>query len=360
MRSPLKIAIDLRPLLTPFESGVTVYTKEMVRAFLAMPEVQVELFYQARRRCQKIHDIFPSARHIPLSNTLFHLKWMSGFRALPVGYFVTPPDLIFIPDRRPFYTLDIPLFMTVHDSVPEDYSWTLSLKSLLWHKIFPLKNLIKMCSGILVPSLTVRTELSRFSLPKEVTYEGATLAKKMEKPEMAEEILKRPFFLAISPMDPRKRLEWIYKSAEKFPKMNFVIAGIKKGDKRFTSKLLNGFLLKKSLKNLIFLEEITEGEKLWLLKNAVALLALSKYEGFDLPVLEAVKARCPVVMSDIAVHNELYKSSTQISSLDELFVAIYVALHGNAKIPVQRGKYSWELSAKRALLFFLRVLVNKN
>lgn len=350
----MRLAIDLRPLLDPFESGVTVYTKAMVAELLRQKDWHLDLFYQARERSERLHTLFPQARHIPISNSWYHLRSLFRFPRLPKGYFPREPDLIWLPDRRPFYRTEIPLVMTVHDLTPEKCWKALSFKSLIWHKIFRLKRLLELCDGVLVPSETTAADLRAgfAKLPMRVTYEGANLAKEEERPKFAKRITKRPFFFAISPADPRKRISWIVYLARRFPKLNFVIAGLKENDRRFSKIRMS------ERENLFLLGQISEGEKLWFFKRAKALLALSTYEGFDLPVLEAVRAKCPVIMSDISVHQELYKTpECLISDRHELFTKIN---QSEWKVPVPRRKYSWSVAAKRALFFFSGVIADKN
>jgi glycosyltransferase involved in cell wall biosynthesis len=344
----MRVAVDLRVLIEPFESGISVYAKAMVLEMQKIKGVELELFYQARERCERVHKMFPKVQHVPISTMWHRMKSLLRFPVLPEGYFKKRPDIIWLPNRKEFYRTDIPVVMTVHDLVPERYGWTMSWKGRVLHKVFSLKRLLKLCDGVLVPTSSVGVSLPR-GIKKEVTYEGVELAKKVEVPKRAKQFSKRPFFLTISPADPRKRLEWTIEMARAFPKMNFVIAGMKQGDKRF------GRFRVKEAKNLFLLGRVTEREKLWLLRHARALLALSHYEGFDLPILEAVTAKCPVIMSNIAVHNELYRG-TFVDSLDDLKAAIY----GGAKIAQPRGDYSWESAAKRSLLLFRNVISNKN
>ncbi len=345
-----RLAVDLRPLLEPHESGVTVYTKGMLEALLKESDVELDLFYQARERCERIHTLFPSVRHLAYSNTVFHLKSFFTFPVLPKAYFLKKPDLIWIPDRRPFYRSNIPLVMTIHDKVPEKFPHTLSVKSRVWHRIFPLQRLLLLCSGLLAPSSTTAVEL-RTKLPIEVTYEGVAPAAPATPPAGAKTLLKRPLFLTISPADPRKRADWLLALAQAHPKLHFVWVGLKKGDKRFKKLTL------KPKKNLFLYEAITEGEKTWFFQNSRALLALSAYEGFDLPVLEAVQAKCPVLLSDIAVHHELYK--TRRPMIKE-FKELHAALLRKGEIPTPRGRYTWEAAARRALLLFRRVVFHKD
>jgi len=348
----LRIGIDLRPLLDENESGVAVYTRSMLDIFMKKKNIVCDLFYQSAIESKKIQKLFPEARHIKISNTLFHIKSLYRFQKLPENYFIKKPDLIWLPDRRPFYISSIPLVMTIHDLVPENNPESLSLKSKIWFRIFSLNRLLELCNGVICPSYTTASALN-YNLKKVVTYEGADLAK--SEKQIAKVEKKTPFFLVISPADPRKRLDWVEKMAIEFPKANFVIAGLKNNESRFKRKRI------KKLKNIIFLGQFSEPEKKWLLTHTLALLALSKNEGFDLPVLEAVKAKCPVIMSNISVHKELYKSPECIvSDLSDLRLAIYNAIKKRGKIPKPRCEYSWEKASEKALLFFRSIVVNEN
>ncbi len=349
-----RIAIDLRPLLDPHESGVTVYTKSVVSRLIQDASVEWLLFYQAKHRCERIHQLFPSVRHVAHSNTIFHLKSLFRFPVLPSTYFEEQPDLLWMPDRRPFYRCPFPVVMTVHDRIPESQRSSLSFKSKIWHSFFPLKRLLTLTDGLLFPSLTV-SQAVRSRKPKEVTYEGVESFKTAVRPEaLSKKIKSKSFFLALSPADPRKRLEWILRAAQRFPKMDFVIAGYKKNDQRFKKMKIQ------KLENLHFLSFVTEEEKAWLYQNATALLSLSRDEGFDLPVLEAVHAKCPVLLSDIPVHNELYKDAEWIKTEEDLWKSLYLAQSSSLKVPQPRGGYTWEKTTKRSLLFFLRVLFHKD
>lgn len=355
MEKKLRIAVDLRSLMEPFESGVTVYTKAILNRLLKNhPEIEWQLFYQGRKRIPAIHQLYPQVRHIQKSNTLFHLKCIITTPKLPLDFFSEQPDLLWMPDRRPFYKASFPIVMTVHDLIPEHQAGNFSIKGRIWHKLFSLKKLLRGVSGILTPSLTVSQSI-RTKLPKEVTYEGADLAPQMTEPKsFPKKWLKEGFFLMIAPADPRKHLDWVFSAVERFPRLNFVIAGWKENDKRFKRQK------KKNTRNCFFLNHISEEEKKWLLKNTRALLALSSEEGFDLPVLEAVTAKCPVLLSEIPVHHELYKEAEWVKNKEDLLRILYMSNQTALKIPTPRGIYTWDKASERILLFFLRVLRNKN
>lgn len=341
----MRIAIDLRTLLEPYESGVAIYTKEITRALLKIKDLDLDLFYQAREKCERIHKLFPKARHIAISNTTFHLKSLLRFPNLPKDYFEKTPDIIFIPDRRPFYKTETPVVMTVHDYVPERFTHTLSFKGVMWHKIFSLNRLKKLLNGLTFPTESVAQE-QELKLPHTVTYEGARL-NETEK-EMK---LPQDFILGIMPSDPRKRGEWVLKLAKELPSKNFVIAGRKPNDPRFKSTH------EEEITNLHFTGQFSEEEKRHLLNRANCLLAISEYEGFDLPILEAVQANCPVIMSDIPVHRELYSEGTFIKTYEQLKSAIELNQY---KVPVAKQQFTWESAAERLLLFLNGIVVNKD
>lgn len=358
MQNKIKIAIDLRPLMDPNESGVTVYIKAIVDELLKNhPEIEWILFYQASKRVEHIHTRYPQVLHLKRSNALFHLHYLLGRPSLPKNDFPVQPDLLWLPDRRPFYKTEFPCVMTVHDLIPEHQRANFSWKGRLWHRFFHLKKLLKNMSGILTPSLMVAQNI-KTKLPKEITYEGADLAVEEEcPPGIPKDRIKEGFFLMIAPADPRKHWDWVFAAAKRFPKLHFVFVGWKEKDHRFRA------IKKEKLPNAVFLASVTEAQKKWLLKKAEALLALSSEEGFDLPVLEAVHAKCPVILSDIPIHRELYKANQWIKTEEDLCRTLYMfSIQGgrSLEVPKPRGAYTWEKASQRTLLFFLRILQNKD
>lgn len=86
----ITIAIDLRPLLDPCESGVKVYTREMLQAFRTLP-CQILPFYTKQKK-----DVFLEAEWIKTCNSLnilsypfYQKKWEHQ------------ADVLWYPDRRP-------------------------------------------------------------------------------------------------------------------------------------------------------------------------------------------------------------------------------------------------------------------
>jgi len=341
----LVIAVDCRALIEERVSGVSVYTDSVISELNKLSDVKLQLFYQHARRADHLHVKYPEIKWIKRSSTLFHFKWLLGNPMPDLGL---SPDVFWLPDRRPFYRTSVPVVMTVHDMVPLRNPQSLSLKSRLWHRLFSTKKLLRRVDGVICPSFTVEQEIPRKML-RCVTYEGARIG----RPGKAIKNLKN-FSLMLAPADPRKRFKWMIRLAKEFPKDKFVWAGVKPDDDRFKKNK------SKLPRNIHRFHQISDEKKNWLLRNANLLFALSEYEGFDLPVLEAVRAKTPVILSNISVHQELYKGVNFINTYDDLRTEYLRSRQNSLPIPIPRGNYTWEAAAKRTLLFLRRVVENKN
>ena len=111
----------------------------------------------------------------------------------------------------------------------------------------------------------------------------------------------------------------------------------------------------------IFTGFVAEKEKAVLLKNALTLVLPSLHEGFGIPVLEAMQAGCPVVVSknsslpEVAGQAAVYIDN--LLSVDSIFQAMLkmVELDKNKRKELiskgykQAQKFSWQKAAQKTL-----------
>ena len=114
---------------------------------------------------------------------------------------------------------------------------------------------------------------------------------------------------------------------------------------------------------------VDEAQKAAILKGSSAFVNLSLYEGFGIPVLEALRCKVPILVSDIAVFRELLGDNAffvdpyDISSIANGMKRV-VHLSDKDDYPeklfILSQNFSWEKCAKEVLLTFLRVVFDKN
>jgi glycosyltransferase involved in cell wall biosynthesis len=106
-------------------------------------------------------------------------------------------------------------------------------------------------------------------------------------------------------------------------------------------------------KKVVFLGYITEPEKYMLYKHAYAFLFVSLYEGFGVPILEAMASKTPVITSNCSSMKEIAEqASLQVNPLDIADIADKISLLNDAAIRnkcIKNGmdlveKYTWNNS----------------
>lgn len=118
--------------------------------------------------------------------------------------------------------------------------------------------------------------------------------------------IDRDYFLYIGDMRPNKNLLNALKAFKKFSESNesvfFYIAGNKSWD--YTN--LKKYVDENGLGDRVFfLGFISDEEKGQLYKNAKALIFVSLYEGFGIPIVEAASYGCPVITSNCSSMKEI-------------------------------------------------------
>ncbi len=240
--------------------------------------------------------------------------------------------------------------MTIHDVSymlrPRAYSWAYCA----YYRIMtPLA--AKRARKIVTVSQFSKSEISKYlHVPSQkisVIYNG------VRQGELLPREKTEKYLLAVGSLMPRKNIKRLLEAYSKMKDADFelwIVGGI---DASFADAELNVY---KHAKGIRMLGYVPADELMQLYRNATAYINPSLYEGFGIPLIEAMTQECAVVVSDIPVFHEVCdKAAIYFNPLDitDIQEKINRIMHDEllrrqlVKEGTQRvARFSWEQSAR--------------
>jgi len=256
--------------------------------------------------------------------------------------------------------------ITIHDVVfkysPESYS-LFSRIYLNWATKFAVKH----ANNIIVPSEKTREDLIKFYKADKTKIHVIPLGFSANKAHISEDesqkflhkhkLEKGKYFLCIGRIEYKKNTDNLIKAFMEFAKNNSEIKLVLSGFPGYRGKEMLRGIPADLEERIIRTGYIGETEKNILLKNTLAFIFPSRFEGFGIPLLEAMNAGCPILASDIPTSREialdnalffttedpdsLVKLMRDITENDDMRVQCTKYHEENLK------KYSWSLRASQ-------------
>ncbi len=259
---------------------------------------------------------------------------------------------------------------TIHDLVAFHHPQTIPLKYAYYMR-FLIRLMIKKASGILTDTEFIRNEIihafhideSRiFAVPIAVAdlFRPVTDAEKIRQVKRRYGIKKR-YFLHVGNIEPRKNLSNLFKACrlvwEKLRKdFQLVVVG-KKGwlyGDIFATLRESGIA-----SDVVFTGYVKEKDIPVLYSGAEFFVFPSVYEGFGLPVLEAMRCGAPVMtshvssMPEVAGDAALYVNPYNIEDIAEKILALAYNKTLRERLRekgfIQASKFSWKETARKTL-----------
>lgn len=253
--------------------------------------------------------------------------------------------------------------------------------NLIRIKIFAKQACKKAVKIVAISNATKQDIEHIFNIPSNkitVSYCGG-LPSNYTKPQYSianinpECIIKNPFLLFISTIEPRKNIITIIHAFEKFldktnSDMKLVLAG-RRGWK--CDSIYDAVEQSKYRNSIIMPGFISDLDKSYLLSNAKAFVYPSLYEGFGIPILEAMTYNLPVITTDVSsmpevggdaafyINNpydtdELEKAMEKVVNLTPQELEKY-----NERMEVQVAKFSWVKNAHEMMELMVNEGLNK-
>ncbi len=368
----MTIAVDVRCLLERQTTGVGEYTRQLIGAMLELqPVPQLRLVGYAAGRSRKLLPRFPAAR--------VSLRWLpsrlvnvsTALLGLPRFDRLCPQaDVYFLPNLGfATFSRSASYVLTLHDlsflRYPKFFSW----RSRLWHGMVHYRRLLRGAAHVMADSEHTRRDALDLELvrPERITtvYPGVPPVGVVQNSSVVQPLrLPQRYILALGAHDPRKNLGILLQALVHLPGLALVVAGPPgNGDLvRLARRLGLGERVR-------WLGYVTADERLSLYQGADVVAYPSVYEGFGLPVLQAMEAGTPVVASsassvpevaaDAALTADPYDVSAWVGALraatDDAAVRTRLIERGRKRA----AQFTWQRTARRTLEILQQVSLNR-
>lgn len=362
----MRIAVNTRFLLNSQLEGYGYFVKEVATFWTQQhPEHEFHFFFDRPFPQQSLfppnvtpHVLSPPARHPLLWKYWFDVKATLKLKGLKA-------DVFFSPDGQCSLSTNVPQCVVVHDlgflHFPEGYKKS----HLLYYNRFTPKFIHKAKTVATVSQFSKADIMKQYKTAPEkiiVAYNGI---KESFVPLSFDEqtAIKEKytggteFFLCTGAIQPRKNLVLLLKAFSVFKRrmkssMKLVLAGRMAWKNDAFLALLKTYKYKDDVVLTGYLEE---AELACLTAAAYAAVYPSFFEGFGVPVLEAMKCGVPVLtskdsaMQEISEGAALYFDPANVDDIADKLMFIYKA-EGERTVLIEKGKevakqYTWQRTA---------------
>ncbi|MFC1790581.1 glycosyltransferase family 4 protein [Patescibacteria group bacterium] len=359
----MKIIIDISQIVHGV--GVSVYTANLVRGLARVDKKNEYLLLGTSLRKRSLLEKFTTEvaqinpnfknRIFPWPITVAEIwanRWRFGFLENLVGLVDVyhSSDWLQIPSQAAKVT-------TIHDLAYYHYPWATHEKIL---KVMrrKLRLVEKEVDRIIAVSQTTVKDAHGFlQIPLEkidLIYEAAGEEFKQVSKSVTTKVkkkykIKSPYLLAVATLEPRKNFTQIFQAFVEFLKNNpgfsLVVVGKMGWD-------LMAQMVGRRIPQVVFTGFVPTSDLVALYNGAWAFLFPSLYEGFGLPVLEAMACGCPVITSNVSSLPEIGgKSALLVDPLrTEPLVKALEEMKLRREELIKRGlkrarKFSWDQTA---------------
>jgi len=364
-----RIGIDYQAAQGDRLTGLGIYTKYLVRSILEITKSDPSYNIQ-----------FSLYQHpMPLRNTLERVFWENV--TAPARAKKDNVDLFHTPAFASPFLKPAKVIMTVHDLIGMLFHNQKGLASTFyWGKWLPL-TASRADAVIACSESTKRDLVKKLQIPEKRITVAYPAGREEFGPHMPEEILSRvkrqngvsnTFFLFVGTIEPRKNLERIVRVFLSLKLKKFLPAECKLvvvGAADFAGGKVYKKIVSKAdycWNSIVFPGYVSDSDLNALYCSATALIFPSLYEGFGIPVVEAMMCGCPVITSSTSSLPEvggdaaLLINPQEDSELAEAILKVYLKPELRDQMRrrgfEQAKRFSWHQTAKITMDVYKKVL----
>lgn len=193
----------------------------------------------------------------------------------------------------------------------------------------------------------------------QVIYNGISLGTEEKKPDF---IPTKKFLFTVGTVLPKKNFHVLVEMMKYLPDYQLVIAGINHSD--YAKKIQEDIVKNQQKEQIKLVGTIEEANKVWYYKNASAFVFPSLFEGFGLPIAEAMSLGLPLFLSKKTSIPEIGGEEAYYFDHFEAEYMAQVIQKGISEFNeekrqrlIERSKlFSWKEAAKAYLALYARFL----
>ena len=369
-----RLLFDGRVLSENSHTGIHRYANELLKSLPSkMPDINIQVI-----GCQDT-QIPEGVENIPLSLPLSDHE--RAEKIVGLSSTLEKSDLIYSPYYPVPSKREAKAILTIHDLIPLVHPEWFNNPSTIRFFEKNLRESAKYADKIIADSRCTKRDIVKFYDIEEEKVEVIHLAPCSifkntqdcnfpfinDVPKIVSE--KRPYFLSVATLEPRKNLVRTIKAFELFrdSEKNLEPALLLVGKSGWKNEeLLKTFNNSRYKDSIFFTGYLSDKDLISVYQQALAFTYPSLYEGFGLPVLEAMSSGVPVITSNNSSLAEIATDAALCCdpySVEEIAVSMQriaesQTLRQNlAALGIQRSnEFSWEKTAEETANVFLTCL----
>lgn len=310
MVSKIRLLFDANPLVGQ-KTGVGYYTEGLIKALSEIPELELSgHYFKSRGRAPAL----PKANNLNFTSS----PWLAGqfIKALRKVHIRLPwelisgrrGDVLLFPDFTTWPSLfRTPKILTVHDLTYIDYPQYVRKRNLKHLRRYVAGDASRANLVLTISRFTKSRLVQEFKLPAEKIIVEPVPPPKPLTPKSSIRLPKK-FILFIGSVEPRKNVSGLLEayallSEELRAEYALVLAGGQGWDSKET--IARAKQLQAEGHNIILSGYVDEPTRAALYAQAAVVAVPSFYEGFGMPILEAMSYGVPVIASNLPVFKEV-------------------------------------------------------
>lgn len=365
----MKIGFDGTPLAIPFQCGTRHYSEQLISSLAKIDKINKYIIFSKKDieiPDQENFKLIKIPASIPILKKQFFLTYLAKREKVDIFHYLEPFGSIFINNLK--------IVTTVHDLDLSRIYPKISLPKYLMHKIYT--ELVRKKTFQYTNRFISNSKFTKKQLISHLKKGGLNKSIKVIylaphdnfRVIKSKGDIKQKYFLTMGDFSPRKNVIRILKAFAKLDeatKNNYMLKIVISTNDPGKNILENAKQLNIQ-KNLELIKSPTLTKLVNLYNQASAFLYPSLYEGFGLPILEAMACGCPVITSNRGATKEVSNNAALLvnpESIKEIAYAMRRVIKDERLIEKQINKgfdrvklFSWETTANQTLSVYKSII----